>query len=88
MNPEKKCDIENLERIQNNFTCKIRDLEKMDYHEQLKELEIYSLERWEKFLIINAWQQIEGIKEKVLDFKTGKERAMYRKFWTVDIEPW
>ncbi len=49
-------------------------LEDMNYHERLKRLGIYSLERrWERFLIINAWQQLEGIKENALKLETGRE---------------
>ena len=61
-NPQKKEDIDRIERIQKNFTSKISGLEAMNYHERLKRLGIYSLERrQERFLIINAWQQLEGI---------------------------
>ena len=46
----------------------------MNYHERLKKLGLYSLERRrERFLIINAWQQLEGERENVLKLKTGKE---------------
>merc|ERR1711895_422063 len=46
---------------------------KMDYHEILKTLNTYSLERRrERFLIQNAWQQIEGKKENILGCETGK----------------
>ena len=46
----------------------------MNYHERLKRLGIYSLERRrERFLIINAWQQLEGIKENALKLETGRE---------------
>ena len=34
-----------MEGVQNNVTNKIKDLEEMDYHEQLKKLELYSLKR-------------------------------------------
>ena len=45
----------------------------MDYHERLKTLNTYSLERRrERFLIQNAWQQIEGKKENILGLETGK----------------
>ena len=65
-NPQKKEDIDRLERIQKSFTSKISGLEEMNYHDRLKRLGIYSLERRrERFLIINAWQQLEGIKEKL-----------------------
>ena len=46
----------------------------MNYHKRLKKLGLYSLERRrERFLIINAWQQLEGERENVLKLKTGKE---------------
>ena len=58
MESTEKEDIDRIERIQKNFISKISGLGKMNYHERLKRLGIYSLERrWEKFLIINAWQQ-------------------------------
>ena len=73
-NPIKKEDIDKIKRIQRSFTAKIRGLEGMDYHERLKILKTYSLESSrERFLIINAWQQIEGKKENVLDLEMGKK---------------
>ncbi|MCP4252991.1 MAG: hypothetical protein GY775_06210, partial [Candidatus Scalindua sp.] len=73
-NPQKKDDIDRIERIQKNFTSKISGLEEVNYHERLKRLRIYSLERRrERFLIINAWQQLEGIKENALKLETGRE---------------
>ena len=46
----------------------------MDYHEIIKKLELYSLERRrDRFLIINAWQQLEGDRENVL--KLSLEQA-------------
>ena len=55
-------------------SSKIWGLEQMDYHEKIKKLELYSLERrrdW--FLIIDAWQQLEGDRENVLKLRTDKE---------------
>ena len=73
-NPHKKEEIDKIERIQRNFTSKIKGLEQMDYHERLKKLGLYSLERRrERFLIISAWQQLEEIREGVLKLKIGKE---------------
>ena len=72
--PHKREEIDKIEGIQRNFTSKIKGLEQMNYHERLKKLGLYSLERRrERFLIINAWQQLEGEKENVLKLKTGKE---------------
>ena len=59
--------IDKLERIQKNYTSKIRGLENMNYHERLEKLNLNSLERRrERFMIINAWEQIEGIRENIL----------------------
>ena len=73
-------DIDKIERIQKNFTSKIEGLDMLDYHERLKKLNLYSLERRrERFMIISAWQQIEGLKENILDFKeiwTGRHRTI------------
>ena len=63
-NPDKKEEIVKIERIQKNFTSKIRNRRK-NYHERLKILKLYNLERrWKRILIISAWQQIEGKKRK------------------------
>ena len=73
-NPHKKEEINKIERIQQNFTSKIKGLNQMDYHERLKKLGLYSLERRrEQFLIINAGQQLEEVREGVLKLKIGKE---------------
>ena len=42
-------------------------MEELDYHERLKKLNMYSLERRrERYMVIYGWQQLEGIKENVL----------------------
>ena len=77
-NPQKKEDIDMIEIIQKNFTGKISDLEEINYHDRLNKLLIYSLERKrERFLIINAWQQLEGIKENVLKLERGREQRYH-----------
>merc|ERR1712228_1145048 len=56
--------IYELEKIQKNFTKKIKGMEELNYHERLKKLNMYSLERRRKrYMIIYGWQQLEGIKE-------------------------
>merc|ERR1711942_590018 len=65
-------EIDNVEGIQQNFTSKIRGMEDIDYHQRLKKLGMYSLERRrERFLIIKAWEQLEDEKKNVLGLKTG-----------------
>ena len=48
-------EINKLERIQKKITSKIEGLEQLDHHQRLKKLNLYSLERRERYLIINAW---------------------------------
>ena len=73
------------ESVQKNFTSKIEGLEKLNYHQRLKKLRMYSMERRrERYLIINAWQQIENEKENILKLETGnsddpEERTMGRR---------
>ena len=84
-NPWKKEDIDKLERVQKNFTSKIEGLEKLNYHQRLKRLKMYSMERRrERYLVINAWQQIENEKENILKLETGNnedpdERTLGRR---------
>ena len=48
--------IYELEKIQKSFTSKINGMEKLDYHERLKKLNLYILERRrEKYIIIYGW---------------------------------
>ena len=71
-NPWKKEEIDKIERVQKNFTSKIEGMEKLNYHQRLKKLRMYSMERRrERYLIINAWQQIEKEKENILKLETG-----------------
>ena len=47
-------------------------MEGLDYHERLKKLKMYSLERRrDRYLIIYGWQQIENIKENVLKLEVS-----------------
>ena len=78
--PVQQTYIAELENIQRIFTSKINGMEGLDYHERLKKLNMYSLERRrDRYFIIYGWQQIEGIKENVLNLKTkciGRSRNM------------
>ena len=72
--------IYELEKIQKSFTSKINGMEELDYHERLKKLNLYSLERRrERYLIIYGWQQLEGKRENVLRLtatKTMRDRRI------------
>ena len=48
--------INELENIQRTFTSKINGMEGLDYHERLKKLNMYSLERRDRYHIIYGWQ--------------------------------
>ena len=70
--------ISELENIQRTFTSKIKGMDGLDYHERLKKLNMYSLERRrDRYFIIYGWQQIEGLKENILNLRsnwTGRYR--------------
>lgn len=44
-NPHKRKDIQAIEKIQRNFTRRIKNLSDVNYHQRLKYLHIYSMER-------------------------------------------
>merc|ERR1712030_216133 len=47
-------------------------MEELNYHQRLKELKMYSMERRRKrYMIIYGYQQLKGIKENVLKLKTS-----------------
>ena len=76
--PSYKRDISRLERIQKSFTKKIEGMEDKNYHQRLKILNLYSLERRrERYMIINTWQQIEGQRENIMGFEING-RARHR----------
>ena len=54
--------ITQLEKIQRSFTKHITEMNDMPYHEQLKSLGLYSLQRRkESYCIIYIWKIIEGL---------------------------
>ena len=55
--------INKMEDIQRIFTSKIDGMEGLSYHQRLKKLRMYSMERRrDLFRIIYAWQQLEKMK--------------------------
>jgi len=76
--PTYKKDISKIERIQKSFTRRIIGMEDKNYHERLKSLKLYSLERRrERYMIINTWQQLEEQKENLMEFEIN-ERSRHR----------
>ena len=71
--PTAQGDINKIERIQKSFTSRIEGMENSNYHERLKELKMYSLERRrERYLIIYAWEMIEYMRENIFNLQTHK----------------
>merc|ERR1712082_537217 len=69
--PSNQTEINKIERIQRNFTSKIEGLESLNYHERLRKLKLYSLERRrERYMIISAGRHIEGLTENILGHET------------------
>ena len=75
--PSHKKDISRLERIQKGYTKRIEGLERKNYYQRLKCLNLYSMERRERYMIINTWQQIEDPEKNILGFEMNK-RARHR----------
>ena len=48
-------------------------MENKDYHQRLKELKLYSLERRrERYMIIYAWEMLEERRENLLNLRSRK----------------
>ena len=59
-NPTAKGDIQRIEEIQRSYIRKIRGVSR-NYHEALKELNLYSLQRRrERYSILQVWKMLEG----------------------------
>ena len=77
--PSNKNDISRIERIQKGYTKRIEGMEGKNYQQRLKCLNLYSMERRrERYMIINAWQQIEDEEKNIMGFELS-ERERYRK---------
>ena len=63
---------------------------KLDYHERLKKLNLYSLERrHDRYTIIYGWQQLQGIKHNIMGLKSswiGTSRRIISRKIPVKIE--
>ena len=54
-NPHKIGEIQQIEAVQRSFTAKIKGMEDLNYHERLKHLKLFSLQRRrERFIIIHT----------------------------------
>ena len=60
--PFLKKDIEKIESLQRTFTSKLNGLEEFNYHERLRALDLYSLQRRrERFCIITVWKILNNL---------------------------
>ena len=51
-------------------------MEGLNFHERLRELNMYSLERRrDRYRIIYGWQQIEGIKENIMKLRINNNKS-------------
>ena len=65
--PLAKGDIQTIEMIQRSFQCKILGMKQLTYWEQLRTLNLYSLERRrERYINIYIWRILEGHVPNVL----------------------
>ena len=72
--------INKIEKIQQAFTKNIEGLENLDYHQRLKECNLYSMERRrERYMIIYAWQILEDIKTDVLGLQMKLSEIDYNR---------
>ena len=73
--------IYELEKILKNFTCKMKGMEELDFHESLRKLYLYGLERKrERFMIIYEWLQLEEIRENVLRLTSSETKRDRKKY--------
>ena len=74
--PKEQQYINKIEDIQRIFTSKIDGMEGLNYHQRLKKLGMYSMERRrDRFRIIYAWQHLEKIKENVMYLKISRNSS-------------
>ena len=78
-NPLRIGDIQQIEGVQRTLTSKIRGCEKLDYHERLKHLGLFSLQRRrERYIIIHVWKTLNGLfpNDLGLSFRVNKRLGM------------
>ena len=70
--PTHKNDESRLKWIQKGYTKRIEGLEGKNFHQRLKCLNLYSMEREERYMIINTWQQIEDPEMNLMGFEMNE----------------
>ena len=77
--PAKIEDIQEIEKIQRNFTRRINNCKNLDYWERLKKLRLMSLQRRrERYIIIHTWKIANGEAPNDINmmFKTNNRRGL------------
>lgn len=60
-NPNRVCDIQELESVQRAFTSRIHSIHHLHYWERLKQLSVMSLQRRrERYIILHMWKLLHG----------------------------
>jgi len=71
-NPPLIKDIQQIESVQRTFTSKIQSCRHLDYHERLKYLGLFSLQRRrERYIIIHMWKVLNGLSPNDLNITFG-----------------
>ena len=72
-NPHLIRDIQQIESVQRTFTSKIQGCRHLDYHERLKHLGLFSLQRRrERYIIIHMWKVLHDLSPNDLDITFGE----------------
>ena len=71
-NPESTGDIQSLELLQRSFFKKIPALKHLSYWDQLKQVNMYSLERRrERYTALYTWKILEGLAPNLSEGPNG-----------------
>ena len=72
-NPHLIRDIQQIESVRRTFTSKIQSCRHLDYHERLKHLCLFSLQRRrERYIIIHMWKVLHDLSPNDLDISFGE----------------
>ncbi|CAL4174032.1 unnamed protein product [Meganyctiphanes norvegica] len=82
----KKQEIVELEMVQRSFIKRIENIKHLTYPEQLRKLQLYSLERRrERYLIIYLWKMTEGLVPTCIDLKRRNRNRNGRSFKLIPL---
>ena len=78
-NPSDQVTISKLEGVARSFTCRITEMDNMNYWERLEQLGMHSQERRrERYQIISIWKILQGLViGYTLQFQHSDRRGLY-----------